>query len=448
MPIPGLTRRRQTFFLTVVKPADLRSGPDDRYAFRGTMGTRDEAVARIKALAIRADLETQWQAERDRRRPQPSIAPTPALVDMLAERLRHVVLTADDQRRASGHLVAAYPLQLPGMEAAADPFEQLAQAEMLEEVYAKALALLPAVGGTGMVQALANAEIRTLGLPPIDWTGQSAALLKLARAYAEAHADAAKRSKGENIQTPPAPQIVATAPAPGPALDWSTLLADWIAAQKRTTPAIKITERAIRLFTESVGAVDIHQLDRSHAAKYRAALVAQSLKGRSIKNLLSPLVALLNLAIDSGKLKMNPWHGVKVNTSDSTKRLPWRLEQLKALAAVNNTREDAGRWLLPLLLYTGCRIGELAQLELSDIREIDGEYAIEVHQIVTAGHELRTVKTDAGLRTIPVAPALLAMGFRAHVEAMQGAGERFLFPKFIQAGKKRPSELAGRYFLV
>ncbi len=75
-PIPGLARRRQTFFLTIVKPIDLRVGPEDRYAFRATLGTRDEPIARIKALAIRADLETQWAAERERRRPQPTIAPT------------------------------------------------------------------------------------------------------------------------------------------------------------------------------------------------------------------------------------------------------------------------------------------------------------------------------------------------------------------------------------
>lgn len=65
---------------------------------------------------------------------------------------------------------------------------------------------------------------------------------------------------------------------------------------------------------------------------------------------------------------------------------------------------------MPLLMYTGCRISEIAQLELSDIREIDGAYAIEIHQIVKAGHELRTVKTTAGLRVIPVA-ATIGLGF-------------------------------------
>ncbi len=290
----------------------------------------------------------------------------------------------------------------------------------------------------------------------IDWSGMSGklALLKLARVLAKASAEAVGRDRGELIDTPDAPAVpgvqpapVASPAAPSASLSWATLLADWKAAKTRKPAAIAITERGIAEFTKACGPVAAGDLDRGHAAKYRAALVAQGLKGRSIRNLLSPLVALLNLAVDSGKLKSNPWVGVKVDTSDSTKRLPWRLEQLKALVAVNNTRDDPGRWLLPLLLYTGCRLGEIAQLELADLKEIDGQFSIEIHDMATEGHEARSVKTAAGLRVVPMAPQVLAMGLRDHVEAMRTSGERFLFPKFIQSGKKRPSELAGRYFL-
>jgi hypothetical protein len=39
----GLKRRKLCFYLTIIKPLDLQSSPADRYAFRGTLGTRDEA---------------------------------------------------------------------------------------------------------------------------------------------------------------------------------------------------------------------------------------------------------------------------------------------------------------------------------------------------------------------------------------------------------------------
>lgn len=451
-PIPGLTRRRQTFYLTIVKPVDLRAGPEDRYAYRGTLGTRDDAIARIKALAIRADLETQWRAERDRRRPQPAIPATVAIVDMLITKLRTEVLEADDVNRVAGKPLDHLPFlpeELRTVEG--DMFEVVENVQANVAAHGEALQWCLAAGQLDPFLLILASTLDGTGLPPIDWDAEPSLFIRFAQAVVQIYKDLAARASGQTIETPVAPVIPAAAAmvpeASTPSLGWSDLLADWKAAKTRKPAAAKITERAIAEFTEACGTVSVVSLDRGHAAKYRAALVTQGLKGRSIRNLLSPLVALLNLAVDSGKLKANPWVGVKVDTTDSTKRLPWRLEQLKALVAVNNTREDAGRWLLPLLLYTGCRLGEIAQLELADVKEIDGQYAIEIHDMATEGHEARSVKTAAGLRVIPMAPQVLAMGLREHVEAMRASGERFLFPKFIQAGKKRPSELAGRYFL-
>jgi len=450
-PIPGLTRRRQTFFLTIVKPVDLRAGPADRYAFRSTLGTRDEPIARIKALAIRADVETQWAAERERRRPQPAIAPTPALIDALAQAVRHAVLIGDDRLR----------VEPEGLDAALASYEWEGNPSpterrlILRAWIAEQWVQMVAAGDLSAITLRIERLTQPMGLR-IDWSGMPGklALLKLARVLAKASAEAVARDRGELIDTPEAPAVpgiqavpVASPSALSAGLSWATLLADWKAAKTRKPAAIKITERGIAEFIKACGPVPPEDLDRGHAAKYRAALVAQGLKGRSIRNLLSPLVALLNLAVDSGKLKVNPWAGVKVDTSDSTKRLPWRLEQLKALVSANNSRDDPGRWLLPLLLYTGCRLGEIAQLELADLKEIDGQFSIEIHDMATEGHEARSVKTAAGLRVVPIAPQLLAMGLREHAEALRACGERFLFPRFIQSGKKRPSELAGRYFL-
>ena len=192
--------------------------------------------------------------------------------------------------------------------------------------------------------------------------------------------------------------------------------------------------------------VPLKDLDRGHGALLRAHLVAKGLKGQSVKNLIAPLQSLLNVAVDAGKLKTNPWTGLKIDTTDSTQRLPWRLEDLEKLVATNNSRQDAGRWLLPLGLCTSARIGELAQCELSDIQLIDGVWCLEIHERIAEGHAKRTVKTKAGTRLIPISQHLLDLGFLAHVEARRAAGERFLFPAFIQNGKRLPSELAGAYF--
>ena len=139
-PIPGLTRRRQTFFLTIVKPVDLRAGPEDRYAYRATLGTRDEPIARIKAMAIRADLETQWAAERDRRRPQPAIAATAAIVDMLVAKLRAEVLAADDVNRLARKPLEHLPFLPEELRTVAgDMFEAMENVQANVAAHAEAL---------------------------------------------------------------------------------------------------------------------------------------------------------------------------------------------------------------------------------------------------------------------------------------------------------------------
>ena len=69
------------------------------------------------------------------------------------------------------------------------------------------------------------------------------------------------------------------------------MLDDWTAAKTRKAAAIAITIRSIEEFTAVCGEVAAESLTRRHAAEYHAALVAKGLKGRSIRNLVSPLVA-------------------------------------------------------------------------------------------------------------------------------------------------------------
>jgi integrase len=307
--------------------------------------------------------------------------------------------------------------------------------------------------------------VRRLGLA-IDYETEDGILLlqEAQGAYANAREVAVKRDAGEVVPTPPMPDCapvqsqvqseMPAAPSPSAAPDGDPrmrdLFEDWKALKTRAEPAIKITERAMRIMAEIGIDIPIAQLERQHGAKLRAHLVSQGIRGTSIKNLIAPLQALLNVGVDGGRIKVNPWRGLKIDTSDSVQRRPWRLEDLKKLADANTRRTDAhaerNRWLFPLLLHSGFRIGEAAQVELADIAIVDGHWAIEIHDRESEGHEKRSVKTDAGNRVVPIHPALVGLGFLEHVEALKAAGERFLFPRFIQKGKRLPSELAGQDF--
>jgi integrase len=317
-----------------------------------------------------------------------------------------------------------------------------------------------AAGRLEHAQLAAEAALAGLGVR-IDWGTPEArlALARIARAQVRAYQQAVERSRGEPHDTPPRPMTPVTPVATDPVgvrrsnnaesavLYLRDVKADWLALKTRQRPAIKIMDRSLRLMSEADIDVPLADLDRQHGAKLRAHLLSTGVKGQTVKNLLVPLQSLLNVAVDSGKLKANPWAGLRIDTSDSTQRLPWRTEDLKKLVTANNARKDPGRWLLPLGLYTAARIGELAQIEIADIQQVDGVWCIEVHDRKSEGHEKRTVKTKAGQRLIPVSQWLIALGFLKHAEMLREAGERFLFPGFIQGGKRLPGDLAGTDFL-
>ena len=71
-------------------------------------------------------------------------------------------------------------------------------------------------------------------------------------------------------------------------------------------------------------------------------------------------------------------------------------------------------WLMPLGAYTGARIGELAQLRVSDIELVQGVWCFRIR----AG-EGQDLKTKSAKRNIPVHPALIKAGFLEFVEEVR-----------------------------
>jgi integrase len=124
-------------------------------------------------------------------------------------------------------------------------------------------------------------------------------------------------------------------------------------------------------------------------------------------------------------------------------REPFSLEQLRAIfsaplytgcqddeagyAVPGPNRPRRGRFWVPLLgLWTGMRLNECCQLLVDDIAVRDGT---DVIIVCASEDDEKQVKTEAGVRVVPIHPELRRLGFLAHVAAMRAAGERRLFPE-------------------
>ncbi len=71
-------------------------------------------------------------------------------------------------------------------------------------------------------------------------------------------------------------------------------------------------------------------------------------------------------------------------------------------------------WLMPLGAYTGARIGELAQLRVSDIEQVQGIWCFRIRE-----GEGQDLKTKSAKRDVPVHPALTKAGFLEFVEEVR-----------------------------
>jgi integrase len=145
------------------------------------------------------------------------------------------------------------------------------------------------------------------------------------------------------------------------------------------------------------------------------------------------LKTVFGWGVTNRRLAANPAAGVTVIVGRKPKLRPsgFTDDEAKAILAAANAYQGspgeraytvaAKRWAPWLCAYTGARIGEIVQLRKVDVRRQDGIWAI------TITPEAGAVK-DGEVRTVPIHPHLIEMGFP---EFVQAAAEG---PLFIRAG--------------
>jgi integrase len=115
-------------------------------------------------------------------------------------------------------------------------------------------------------------------------------------------------------------------------------------------------------------------------------------------------------------------HGFKAFSPDHV-RILYSPEALVGLS-------ETAQWGAWIGLYTGARVAEVGQLALVDFVTQDGVPSIRI----TNEGMGQSVKNDASLRTIPIHPALLALGLLDRVDELRAAGEVRLFPRVKMDG--------------
>jgi hypothetical protein len=128
---------------------------------------------------------------------------------------------------------------------------------------------------------------------------------------------------------------------------------------------------------------------------------------------------------------------------DSDDREPFAPKELLAIFGVSQYQTGNGshvvgneRWYpfeywLPLIAYfAGCRIKEISQLYLSDLRQCtEGTWFFDINEETPD----KTLKNENAVRQIPVAPMLIELGLIEYRDKLKLLGYRRLFPELTWA---------------
>lgn len=193
----------------------------------------------------------------------------------------------------------------------------------------------------------------------------------------------------------------------------------WCKSATRSEDTVASMGRALKLFEFVLNDLDIQSLTRQDGDAFRSWLNMQNTTTKTARDRLNWIKTLLKYASqDLEIIPKNPWVGLEIKTKTTLTRRPWNKEFLEKLfnheiwikGEIPKIKYAGGicaYWIPLLALYTGARLSEICQLELKNIKEIDG---ISIIQITDAGDNQK-VKSDAGNRIIPIHSKLIELGF-------------------------------------
>lgn len=165
------------------------------------------------------------------------------------------------------------------------------------------------------------------------------------------------------------------------------------------------------------------------------------------------LSSMWSKAQDTGRIPEdmpNPFKGKGQGKRQRAQKAPFGLDELKAIFSLDVFTEgvrpaggkgEASYWMPLLLLWTGARPEEIAQLMVDDVRQdVDGRWTLTITDEGEHPHKghrrLKTTEKETGRRTFRIPQLLLSLNFLEYVGHLKQAGTKALFPHLRTKGAR------------
>lgn len=183
--------------------------------------------------------------------------------------------------------------------------------------------------------------------------------------------------------------------------------------------------------------------------KHNETVGKPALTPRTVNRYLSSLGAFCNWLVNNGYLEANPTEGMSLAKDKKKKVFPFKIEHMNTLFSaplfVGCESDEAPRfwkkpgdilirdhryWVPLIMLYSGARPAEIAQLLVSDVRQEHGHWIMDITETDDEDEDTgKSVKNVGSRRVVPVHSELVRLGFLKYHASMKNAGQARLFPK-------------------
>lgn len=303
---------------------------------------------------------------------------------------------------------------------------------------------------------------------------------RMMRAEVEALEGTLKRDKGDYSHTPADPIVKpangATREQAKPGETLMELFEQYAAENPKgiAVDTIAQARRDVGSFTDYIGPhCPVSRIDKKAVREWKALLMKYPVKAtetrefagmsltqivrhnekvgkpiishRTVNRYLSGLSAFCSWLFKHGYLESNPSEGMFLKKPKERTTLPFTIDQLNTLfksplfvgcqsadewrnvAKPGNVRIRDHRYWVPLImLFSGARPAEIAQLDIADVKQEHGHW---IMHITTEGEGDKSVKTAGSMRVVPVHPELIKLGFISYRNGMEKTGNTRLFPE-------------------
>ena len=171
---------------------------------------------------------------------------------------------------------------------------------------------------------------------------------------------------------------------------------------------------------------------------------------KTIKDKLIRIGAFLNFCVDMEHLDKNRLI-YKIKIEDSDKRKEYKIEQLNSFFnskwytedLEHNLKEEPHKiWIPLILLFTGARTNEIAQLYVEHIKEKEGIHLFKIKD----EQEDQSTKNKSSNREVPIHKTLIDLGFLKYVEYQKKLKKDRLFSGLYLTKNKGYGQHFGKIF--